>query len=229
MAGINDNALKMIEDHRNLVTLHDNAQKSPPVITQTQITKNIDLVWQIVNDHQEAIRGTNGVPVLWCVCDTVFPKYHRVDLALDHISIDEELVVICPMILASYVGPCDEATADDIYVCDYTAIYCTDNKIVFCYLSHIFRGGALWAHTKCAVKTRNKRLAYKWIYNHLFGENALVNRNAMCETTIGYLEYHGEEKSFNWQKYTNIYVEQYNIKSTMTDNIFNDWSYAHKV
>ena len=89
LADINDNALKMIEYQWNLVNLHENAEKSLPVIIQTQITKNIDFVLQIMNDHQEAIRGTNDMPVLWCVCDTVFPKYHRVDPTLDYISIDE--------------------------------------------------------------------------------------------------------------------------------------------
>ena len=81
--------------------LHEKAEKSLLVITQTQITNNIDLMWEIVNEHLEAIRGTNEVPVLWCVSDTVFPKYHRVEPALDYISIDKELLVRCPMIIAS--------------------------------------------------------------------------------------------------------------------------------
>ena len=49
---------------------------------------------------------------------------------MDYISIAEELVARCPMILASYTGPRDEATADDIHMHDCTVIYCTDNKIV---------------------------------------------------------------------------------------------------
>ena len=80
LAGIIDN---------DLVTLHDNAEKSPPMITQTHITKNIDLVWEIVNEHLEAICSTKIMPVIWCVFDTVFPKYHRVEPALYYISIDK--------------------------------------------------------------------------------------------------------------------------------------------
>ena len=64
-------------------------EKSPPVINQIQITNKIDLVWEIINEHVEAIRGTKGVTVLWCVCDTVLPKDHRIDPTLDYISIDE--------------------------------------------------------------------------------------------------------------------------------------------
>ena len=98
---IDDNSLRSIEDHRNHATIHDNMEKSLLVITQSQINKNIDFVWEIVNQHLEAIRGTKGVPVLWCVCDTVSPKDHTIDLALDYISIDEYLVAKCPMILVS--------------------------------------------------------------------------------------------------------------------------------
>ena len=53
------------------MTLHENTEKSLTVITQTHITNNIDLVWEIMNDHLEAIRGTKGVTVLWCLHDTV--------------------------------------------------------------------------------------------------------------------------------------------------------------
>ena len=46
---IKNNALRSIEDHRNLATLHGNMEKPPPGITQRHISKNIDLVWEIVN------------------------------------------------------------------------------------------------------------------------------------------------------------------------------------
>ena len=74
LADINDNSLRSIEYHQNLVTLHENAEKSLPVITQTHITKNIALVWEIVNEHLEASYCTKGVSVLWRVLDTVSSK-----------------------------------------------------------------------------------------------------------------------------------------------------------
>ena len=127
-----------------------------------------------------------------------------IDPTLDYIRIDEELVVICPMILASYSGPCDEATADYIHMCGRTAVYCTDNNIVFCGFSHILGGSALWVNAKCAVKIHNRWLAYKRIYNHLFQRNVLGNRDAACETNIGRLENHVEKNSFDWEKYKNL-------------------------
>ena len=41
--------------------------------------------------------------------------------------------------------------------------------------------------------------------------------------TIGRLECHGKKKSFNWEKYTTLHVEQYNIKATLTAHGFNYW------
>ena len=122
LADIKDNSLSIIADHRNLATLHENTKKSPPVITKSYITKNIDLIWEIVNEHLEATRGTKSVPVLWCARDAVFPKDHLVDPALYYIHIDEELVVGCPMILACYAVPRDKAKSNDIHVHVRTAM-----------------------------------------------------------------------------------------------------------
>ena len=58
--------------------------------------------------------------------------------------------------------------------------------------------------------------------------NTLGRRDASCETTIGRLQNHGEMKSFSWEKYTNLHVEQNGIKSMLTDHGFNYWSEAQK-
>ena len=126
------------------------------------------------------------------------------------------------MILSSYNGLRDGATDDDIHIRDCTAMYCTDNNIFFCDISHTFSGSASWVHAKCAFKTHDRRLAYNRIYKNLFGRNALVNSNATCEATIGHLDYHVENKNFNWEKYTNLHVEQNNIKTKLTTHGFND-------
>ena len=83
--------------------------------------------------------------------------------ALEYIRIGGELVAICPMILASYAGPRDEDTADDIHVRDRTTVHRTDNKIVLLEFFHIFKRSALWVHVKCADKTCNGWLVDKRI------------------------------------------------------------------
>ena len=197
LADINENLLGSIEEHWNLRNLHKNREKSPPVTTQTHITNNIDLVWEIVNEHIEAIRGKKGVPVLWYVHDTILPKDHRVEPTLDYISIDEELLARCPIIIASYAGPRDEAMDDDVRVRDFTAVYLTDNKIFSREFAHIFGGSTFWVHANCGVKKINGQFAYKQIYNQLFGRNTLGNFDAVYETTIGLLYYHAKKNSFN--------------------------------
>ena len=51
LAVIDGNALKRIEYYLNHLALHNNMEKYLPVITQSQITKKIDIVWDIVNEH----------------------------------------------------------------------------------------------------------------------------------------------------------------------------------
>ena len=116
-------------------------------------------MWDILNNQLEAIYGTKGVPVFWYDCDAVFYKDHRDYPEIYYICIYEELVAICPMIIASYSRLLDEATADDIHARDQSAMYRTDKNIVFSEISHIFSRRAFWVHSKCAVKTRNGRIA----------------------------------------------------------------------
>ena len=64
LANINNNSQRIIEDHQNLATLNEHVENYPSVIIQSHITKNIDLSWEIVNEHLEAIHGKMGVHFL---------------------------------------------------------------------------------------------------------------------------------------------------------------------
>ena len=72
------------------------------------------------------------------------------------------------MILSIYAGLRDEATDDEIHVRDCTAMYCTDNNIVFREIYHTFSGSDSWVHAQCAVKTHDRRLAYIIFFLHYF-------------------------------------------------------------
>ena len=67
--------------------------------------------------------------VIWCFYNNPPPKYYRVHPVIDYISINEELVTICPIILASHAGLHYEATIDDIHMRDRNAVYRMDNNI----------------------------------------------------------------------------------------------------
>ena len=43
---------------------------------------------------------------------------------------------------------------------------------------------SFWVHAKAAAKTKDGRLAYRRIYQQIFGVNALAIRDAACDSEI---------------------------------------------
>lgn len=176
--------LSEIEDHRNLKLTHNNSIMTASVSTQSLIDKDIDVVWDLIHEHLESIRGIHGVPIFWCTRTKVLPKDHLLDPYQEYLSADKDMINHCPMIMAAYFGSRDEILNETIGVRLITPIFKEDNKTVFCHFLQIFGTNALWAHTKCAVKTRYRRLSYKIIFSHFFGKNVLDNFDAVYDTAI---------------------------------------------
>ena len=87
---------------------------------------------------------------------------------------------------------------------------------------------SFWVHAKAAAKTKGGRLAYRRIYQHIFGVNALAIRDAACDSKIRALKYTGDHKNFNWYRYTNLHVEQHNVNSSIITHGFTDFTDAQK-
>ena len=81
---------------------------------------NVDRLWERVNEYLAGIRGHKGVPIAWCVRDTMFPKDHLIDPAIDYASLDNEMVARCPMIFSTYAGPRDANSCNAINSCEFT-------------------------------------------------------------------------------------------------------------
>ena len=82
---------------------------------------------------------------------------------------------------------------------------------------------SFWVHAKAADKTKDGRLAYRRIYQQIFGVNALAIRDAACDSNIRDLEYTGDQNNFNWDWYTNLHVKQHNVKSSLVTHGFTDY------
>ena len=62
-----------------------------------------------------------------------------------------------------------------------------------------------------------------------FGANALDIRDDLCDSKIRAFEYTGDRKNFNWDCYTNLYVNQNNVKYSLVTHGFTDYTDAQKV
>ena len=88
---------------------------------------------------------------------------------------------------------------------------------------------SFWVHSKASSKTKDGRLAYRHTYQQIFWLNDLAFHDASCDIKIRPLEYTGDQKNFNWDRYTNLHVEQHNVKSSLVTHGFTDYTDAQKV
>ena len=105
-----------------------------PVITQSLIENNIDVVWDLFHEHLESIRGIHGVTILWCTCTKVFLKYQLLDPSQEYLYVDKEMIDWFPIILESCGQPRDEVWANTIGLRIRTPMFKKDNKTIFPYL-----------------------------------------------------------------------------------------------
>ena len=88
---------------------------------------------------------------------------------------------------------------------------------------------SLWVHANAAAKTKDCQLAYRRIYQQIFEVHDLDIHDNVCDSKIRALEYMCDQKKFNWDWYTNLYVEQHNVKSSLVTPGFSDYTDAKKV
>ena len=59
-----------------------------PTLTGVMIKRNVDRLWERVNEYLAGIHGHKGVPIAWCVWETMFPKDHLLDPEIDYAILD---------------------------------------------------------------------------------------------------------------------------------------------
>jgi hypothetical protein len=86
------------------------------------------------------------------------------------------------------------------------ATFVTDNQRVWELLAAITRDHDCWTYVKVAQRRRDGRAAYKSLYNHYLGPNAVDNMATNAERKLTHTTYDGEKKRWNFEKYTSTHV-----------------------
>ena len=133
------------------------------------------------------------------------------------------------MILSTYAGPRNADSCNAINPLEFTKMFRQDNQIIYQEFLYMLGNLSFWVHSKAAAKTKDGRLSYRRIYQQIFGVNALAICDAACDSKIRSLEYTGDRNNFNWDRYTNLHVDQHNVKSSLATHGFTDYNDAQKV
>ena len=76
MNGIHPIYLSEVEYYCTLEKTNGNSIVTAPVINQSLIDKNIDVVWDLFHEHLDYIHIIHGVPIRWCTFTVVLPNNH---------------------------------------------------------------------------------------------------------------------------------------------------------
>ena len=68
------------------------------------------------------------------------------------------------------------------------------------------------------MKTRDGRKAYIALKDQFLGTDSITNLSASAENTLCKLTYHGEQRSFNFDKYIEISMNQHTILDDLETN-----------
>ena len=131
LGDITPHDLTVHEDLKDTIEKYDNDTIKMPALTDAMIKLNVDRLWEPVNEYLAGIHGHKGVPIAWCVRETMFPKDHLIDPAINYPSLDDEMVARCPMILSTYSGPQDEDSCNAINPREFTNLFRQDNQILY--------------------------------------------------------------------------------------------------
>jgi hypothetical protein len=98
-----------------------------------------------------------------------------------------------------------------------TSSFIADRQKVWDLISSITRDKDCWTYVKPAQRARNGRMAFMGLHNRYLGPNNVDNMAAMAESKLATLQYAGEKKRWNWEKYVRAHSENHSILEGLVD------------
>jgi len=96
--------------------------------------------------------------------------------------------------------------------------FMSDNTTVWNLIQGIFRNKDAWTYIKPFSRTRDGRQAYKALYDHYLGPNAVNNAASQAERKLTGTTYDGEKKRWSWEKYVQVHAEQHSILASLEEH-----------
>jgi uncharacterized membrane protein YgcG len=93
--------------------------------------------------------------------------------------------------------------------------YLVDRGTVWDLIESITRNDPSWTYVKAAQRTRNGRMAYLALESHYLGPNNVNHLASKAEATLKSATYNGETRTWNFEKYASLHVEQFNILDSL--------------
>jgi hypothetical protein len=187
-------SIRALKDHRQWETDHKDVEA--PTINVKDWPKTIEGL-------EEYLRGCLGVtkiPLAYVVRADIQVPAAGADPV--YTSRQDELITRAPIVIQGPGG-----------VEAHTATYLSDRTKVWELISEICRGNDCFSYIRPAQRTRDGRQAFYGLKGHYLGVNNVDNMSGLAEKQLASSTYHGEQRRWDFEKYTRIHVDQHAILS----------------
>jgi hypothetical protein len=173
--------------------------------------------------HLAKCRGTTGLPLDYVVCPQLKGPYNASedrpedpppfgDPGSPYVTIDAELIAQAPILR---INPSHAQLARPLdYLKEhgpFDPTFVKDSAKVYDILHTTWGTSQPWTHARsAAAKTKNGRKAFRVLHAHLLGGQKLVTSGSAIMTRLQSLQYDGDRRNFNFNKYVALHVVGHN-------------------
>ena len=185
--------VRSIATHMQTLANHEDPSSVPDGIINN---KDWRKTFENLDEHIHAHRGSRGQSLLYLCRES---KAAVAAPTAGWASKDQEMINRC----AIYEDPTLDTPA-------FTDAAGMDNDKLFKILQACFKKSDAWIYAKDFIRSRNGRDAYLAIKNRYLGPNATNNQASAAEAKINTLDFAGNKRHWDFDKYVNCMTEQFN-------------------
>lgn len=178
--------------------------------------KDLPKTFEWVHEQLEHFRGMLGVPLSYVVRPDLIPRRSVDDPPENHPSLDAEMIARAPILL-NEEDPDQPSTAIEALEEDgpFCATFRIDMVNAWNILYEMFGGTPAWIHGQVTKKEKNGRKLFRILFAHYLGTDHVGHLATKMEARLANLTYRGEQKNWDWAKYTDAHIEQHTIASNL--------------
>jgi hypothetical protein len=179
---------------------------TPPNAEKDKLFLDWSKTFKILDLYISAMRGdTSKIPLGYIIRETEKPWNAVHSTPKSYMGTIELMNDYCPH--------WDLDTTTNAYQQPY--YYDQDNHKVLQILLEIFQSTPAYTYIEKFTRKWDGRGAYWALYNHYLGEHNATNMVTKALAALHKLQYTGESRNFNWEKYVNKHEENHNILQSM--------------
>ena len=100
----------------------------------------------------------------------------------------------------------------------FTDTYLSDRMKLWRLGAGLFKNTEAWPYFKVGKKNEDGRKGFKSVWDHYLGPNNVDHMAASAEKLLASSSYQGEKKSWNFEKFATMHMEQHNILESLVEH-----------